>query len=372
MSVDESAVLIDASGTQSVCRINGSWTVRALRDRREVQRRARALQQAHGMAAWDLSRVTALDSVGALMLWQAWGNRLPDGAILPEKAAAMFAMLEQNPVEEPPPVPRESFAAVRRLGDTLYILGEHGRDLAILLGQLLLDIVAFLKQPLRGPWREISAQVYHIGARALPITALVGFLIGVVLSYLSAQQLQLFGASVYIVDLLGISIVRELGPVLAAILVAGRSGSAITAQIGVMRVTQELDAMQVMGISHGQRLVLPRVLALCLAMPLVTLWTDVLALTGGMLVSAVDLDLSPMWFFLSLQDVIRPANFWIGIGKGVLFGALIALIACHFGLRVQPNTESLGQGTTASVVTSITAVILADAVCAVVFSEVGW
>lgn len=372
MSVDESAVLIDESGSQPVCRINGAWTVRVLRNRREQQRRARALRQAESSTAWDLSGVTALDSVGALMLWRAWGRRLPDNATLPDVAADVFAMLEQNPAEEPPTVPRESFAGIRRVGDTLYVVGGHSRDLAVLLGQLLLDAFAFLKQPLRGPWREISAQIYHTGARALPITALVGFLIGVVLSYLSAQQLQLFGASVYIVDLLGISIVRELGPVLAAILVAGRSGSAITAQIGVMRVTQELDAMNVMGISHGQRLVLPRVLALCLAMPLVTLWTDVMALTGGMLVAAVDLDLSPMWFLLSLQDVIQPANFWIGIGKGVLFGALIALIACHFGLRVQPNTESLGQGTTSSVVTSITAVILADAVCAVLFSEVGW
>src|SRR5690606_21610071 len=134
---------------------------------------------------------------------------------------------------------------------------------------------------------------------------------------------------------------------------AGRSGSAMTAQIGVMRVTQELDAMSVMGISHSQRLVLPRVLALLVAMPLVTLWTDVMALAGGMLVAAMHLDLSPSWFISSLQEVITPVNFWIGFGKGALFGALIALVACHFGLRIKPNTESLGQGTTASVVTSI-------------------
>src|SRR5690606_18884592 len=315
MSVDESAVLIDESGSQPVCRINGAWTVGALRNRREQQRRARALQQVEGSAAWDLSGVTALDSVGALMLWQAWGNRLPDGTTLPEVAADVFAMLQQNPVKELPPVPRESFAGIRRVGDTLHTLGEHSRDLAVLLGQLLLDTVALLKQPLRGPWREISAQVYHTGARALPITALVGFLIGVVLSYLSAQQLQLFGASVYIVDLLGISIVRELGPVLAAILVAGRSGSAITAQIGVMRVTQELDAMHVMGISPGQRLVLPRVGARSISLPLVVLWTDFNALLGGALVAAFALDLSPVWFALSLREVITLTNFWIGLGK---------------------------------------------------------
>lgn len=130
--------------------------------------------------------------------------------------------------------------------------------------------------------------------------------------------------------------------------------------------------MQVMGISHGQRLVLPRVIALALAMPLVVLWTDLMALAGGMVVAAVHLDLSPAWFVLSLRDAVTLGNFWIGLGKGVLFGALIALIACYYGLKVEPNTESLGQGTTASVVMSITSVILVDAICAVVFSEVGW
>jgi len=369
---DETVVVIEVTGEPEVCRVKGRWTVRELRDRREVAQRQRLLASARRAQHWDLREIGALDSVGALLLWRAWGQTLPASVRMSETAGEVFALLEQNPVMPIPAEKRESLHWLRQIGDALHAMTVHGRELAILLGQLIIDVFRFLRQPGRGPWREISAQVYHAGARALPITALVGFLIGIVLSYLSAQQLQLFGASVYIVNLLGVSIVRELGPVLAAILVAGRSGSAMTAQIGVMRVTQELDAMSVMGISHGQRLVLPRVLALFIAMPLVTLWTDVMALTGGMLVAALHLDLSPSWFVTSLQDVITPVNFWIGLGKGALFGALIALIACHFGLRIKPNTESLGQGTTASVVTSITAVILADAVCAIVFSEVGW
>ncbi|MNR08802.1 putative phospholipid ABC transporter permease protein MlaE [compost metagenome] len=213
--------------------------------------------------------------------------------------------------------------------------------------------------------------MYRTGAQALGITALVGFLIGVVLSYLSAQQLQMIGADRFIVRLLGVSIVRELGPVLAAILVAGRSGSAITAQIGVMRVTQELDAMLVMGISHGQRLILPRVVALAVTMPLLVLWTSAMALLGGMLAAQAQLGVSAQWFLQSLPDAISLTNYWIGMMKGVTFGILIALIACHFGLRIQPNTESLGRGTTTSVVTSITGVILLDAVYAVIFSSVG-
>jgi phospholipid/cholesterol/gamma-HCH transport system permease protein len=167
-------------------------------------------------------------------------------------------------------------------------------------------------------------------------------------------------------------VIRELGPLLAAILVAGRSGSSITAQLGVMRVTEELDAMLVMGISHGFRLIMPKVLALALAMPLLVIWTDAMALIGGMVSAKVELGLSPSYFIQKLPDAVPLANYMIGLGKGVVFGILIALVACHFGLRIKPNTESLGHGTTTSVVTAITVVILADAVFAIVFSGVGF
>ena len=205
----------------------------------------------------------------------------------------------------------------------------------------------------------------------MPITALVGFLIGVVLAYLISQQLKQFGADAYIVNILGISLIRELGPVLAAILIAGRSGSAITAQIGVMRVTEELDAMRVMGIPRGFRLVMPRALALAVAMPLISVWTTIAALLGGMLASYVAMDVTPAFFLNALPAAVEVANLTLATTKSVVFGLLIALVGCHYGLRVKPNTESLGQGTTASVVTSITVVILVDALFAVLFKNVG-
>ena len=158
---------------------------------------------------------------------------------------------------------------------------------------------------------------------------------------------------------------------LAAILIAGRSGSAITAQIGVMRVTEELDAMRVMGIPHGFRLVMPRALALALAMPLISVWTTLAALLGGMLAADIALGITPRFFINALPAAVQLANLGLAVGKTVVFGVLIALVGCHFGLRVKPNTESLGQGTTASVVTSITLVILVDAVFAIVFKDVG-
>jgi phospholipid/cholesterol/gamma-HCH transport system permease protein len=240
-----------------------------------------------------------------------------------------------------------------------------------LLGQLLLDIVRLVRAPREGPWRDVTGHIYHIGSTALPITALVGFLIGLVLAYLTSQQLKQFGADAFIVNILGLSLIRELGPMLAAILVAGRSGSAITAQIGVMRVTEELDAMRVMGISLGFRLVMPRAFALALVMPLIAVWTTLAALGGGMLAADLSMGLSPTFFLNNLPRAVQAANLTLAMGKSVVFGLLIALIGCHYGLRVKPNTESLGQGTTASVVTSITVVILVDALFAVVFKNVG-
>jgi len=205
----------------------------------------------------------------------------------------------------------------------------------------------------------------------LPITALVGFLIGVVLAYLISRQLLQFGADAFVVNILGVSLIRELGPLLAAILIAGRSGSSITAQIGVMRVTEELDAMRVLGIARGFRLVLPRALALALVMPLISIWTTAWSLLGGMLTADLSMNVSLAFFANALPGAVQASNLVLATAKSAVFGLLIALIACHYGLRVKPNTESLGQGTTASVVTSITVVILVDALFAVLFRNVG-
>jgi len=356
-----------------VCRLAGDWSVQTLAARGEIRARRRALDAAQANAGlrWDLTGVRRLDAVGAHLLWRAWGARLPERVRLHAAQRDIFASLARMSIEPPRPAPRDPLAWLAKLGAGVLDGAQHGRALLLLLGQLVLDAATVLARPRLAPWREISAQVYHTGAQALGITALVGFLIGIVLSYLSAQQLQVFGAGQFIVTLLGVSIVRELGPVLAAILVAGRSGSAITAQIGVMRVTEELDAMRVMGLSLGQRLILPRVAALALAMPLLVLWTDAMALAGGMLAAYAQLGLTPSWFLQQLPDAITINNYWITLGKGLAFGVLVALVACHFGLRIEPNTESLGRGTTASVVTSITGVILVDALFAIIFSQVG-
>ena len=206
-----------------------------------------------------------------------------------------------------------------------------------LLGQLLLDVHGLAACARRGPWRDVSGHLYRIGATALPITALVGFLIGVVLAYLMAQQLRQFGADAFIVNMLGLAVIRELGPVLAAILIAGRSGSAITAQIGVMRVTEELDAMRVMGIAQGYRLVLPRAMAMAHRHAPDPVWTTLAALLGGMLAADLVLGVTPAYFFATLPDAVEIANLWAGAGQ--VGGVRTADCADRLPLRLARQTQ---------------------------------
>lgn len=315
----------------------------------------------------DLRQVGSLDRSGAAFLWRRFTRGKVHQWLLRSEHERLFEELSSL---EAIPSPRHGALPVFSLAGALKFR-DHLLGVVNLLGQLLLDCFFLARHPSRIPWREISANLYKTGAQALGITALVGFLIGVVLAYLLARQLRAVGADIYIINLLGISIIRELGPVLAAVLVAGRSGSSMTAQLGVMRVTQELDALSVLGISHTLRLVLPKILALTVALPVLILWTDAIALLGGMIAAKAQLDLSYASFLEGLPAVVPIANFWLGLAKGAVFGAMIGLIACHFGLRVLPNTESLGHGTTSSVVTSITMVIIVDAVFAILFSGVG-
>jgi phospholipid/cholesterol/gamma-HCH transport system permease protein len=349
----------------------GRWTAADLAAPAHWAAVQASLQVHSATTVWDVRQVLRLDHTGAQLLWNGWGHQWPQQVLaLP----AQHAMLERvaRLTEAPPPPQATSFWSwFLHLGAWVYAVAGQMLDAVRLLGQLLLDVGRLLRKPAKGPWRDISGHLYRIGATALPITALVGFLIGVVLAYLMSQQLRQFGADAFIVNILGISLIRELGPVLAAILIAGRSGSAITAQIGVMRVTEELDAMRVMGIAQGYRLVMPRALAMALAMPLLSVWTTVAALLGGMLASDLAMGLTPAYFLSALPKAVQLSNLWLAMGKSVVFGLMIALIGCHYGLRVQPNTQSLGQGTTASVVTSITMVILVDALFAVVFKDIG-
>jgi len=377
MQIDNAPILTiqkSASGAGQSVMASGVWQVHALTASgklKGINRSLAALKKA-GTLEWDLTEVDSIDHIGAQMFWNAWGKKRPAQLKLDPRQEELFARIEQSSQKTMPRQRTSALNWIIVLGQGLLTFFEHLHSFIELIGRLVQDLGRLVRRPNTGPWREISANIYHSGFQALGITALVGFLIGVVLSYLSAQQLRQFGGDVYLVDILGMAVIRELGPLLAAILVAGRSGSSITAQLGVMRVNEELDAMLVMGISHGYRLIMPKVIALGIAMPLLVVWTDAMALLGGAASAKIELGLSFRYFLQKLPDAVPLVNYTIGLLKGMTFGMLIALVSCHFGLRIKPNTESLGRGTTTSVVTSITVVILADAVFAIIFSGVGF
>jgi phospholipid/cholesterol/gamma-HCH transport system permease protein len=349
--------------------LTGEWTLAALLPEL-AQLRAQLATRGLADRSWDLSGVERLDSAAAVLLWRTWDDRWPSELTVSELCRPTLERVAATPIENGS-LQASVRGVVERVGYLVLKAADNTRGLVIVYGQMLLDLLHLLRHPSEMPWKEVAANVYKAGALALPVTGLVGFLIGVTLSYLSALQLRNVGADLFIVNILGISIIRELGPVLVAVLVAGRSGSAMTAQIGVMRVTEEIDALSAMGISRSIRVVLPKLLALTVVMPLLVLWASAVALIGGMLSAMLQLDISPAYFIENLQRVVPVANLLIGLAKGMVFGFIIAWVACHFGLRVKPNTESLSSNTTTSVVTAITLVILVDAVFAITTRGIG-
>ncbi|HVY07823.1 MAG TPA: ABC transporter permease [Burkholderiales bacterium] len=360
-----------ASGERVVV-LSGDWTLKALRP--AAARVARALKSlaADSTLHWDLRAIEALDSAGALMIWRAWGGDRRGATTIKSEHAAILERVAEVPPVEARRWRLDLLAPLVLLGRRESQIFRHDIALVKLVGGLVLDAFYLVAHPREIPWKEISATIYKAGVMAMPVTALVGFLIGVVLSYLTADTLKAYGAGVYIVNLLGISIVRELGPLLVAILIAGRSGSAMTAQIGVMRVTEEIDALVTIGISPISRLIMPKVIGLAIVMPLVSLWAIGAALLGGAIAAKAQLGLSVVYFLGVLPKVVSPDNLWIAMVKALTFGMAIAMIASDFGLRTKPNTESVSSSITTAVVTSITIVILMDAVFAILFRDVGF
>jgi phospholipid/cholesterol/gamma-HCH transport system permease protein len=238
-------------------------------------------------------------------------------------------------------------------------------------GQITYGFFYLLKRPSSLRIKEIFFEINENAIKAFSIVALTSFLVGVVTAYQSSVQLKIYGANIFIVDMLGISIFRELAPLLTAIVIAGRSGSSFTAQIGAMKITEELDAMRTMGFDPIRFLVLPRIIALMIMMPLLIFVSDIAGLVGGMLVAKLDLSISVSLFLDRLNEVVVVKHFFVGIAKGPFFAFLIASIGIFRGMMVKDDTQSIGINTTKSVVEAIFAVIVCDAVFSIIFTNLG-
>ncbi len=370
MAVASFRVAQDSQGRQLI-QLIGQWSLRAPAN--NFAKLKKSLQPFFSDAStqWDLQEIEQLDAAGASTLLSGWGQKLNSNIALRPEHAALFEMLLSLTKSPAKKVAGNWLTPLHNLGKGVFHILHHLTDFIHLLGALLIEIAFVFRRPQDFPWREFSANIYKSGVNALPVTGLLGFMVGVVMGYLMSRQLHAFGADIYIVNILGLSIIRELGPVLMAVLIAGRSGSAMTAQIGVMRVTDEIDALTSMGISRTLRIVLPKVLGLAFVAPLLVLWTSGWTLIGGAFAANMELNISYRFFFDYLPLVVQPINLTLSLIKGLMFGFVVALVACHFGLRIKPNTESLSNSTTNSVVAAISGVILVNAWFAIVTREVG-
>jgi phospholipid/cholesterol/gamma-HCH transport system permease protein len=260
---------------------------------------------------------------------------------------------------------------VAEVGEASIRAFQEGRRLLSFYGQIVLALAAVAMRPTR--LRGISL-VHHLeqtGVNALPIVGLISFLIGVVLAYQGATQLRMFGADIFTIDLLAISVLREIGVLLTAIVVAGRSGSAFTAQLGTMQVNEEIDAMRTLGLDPVEVLVLPRLLALMIALPLLAFFANIMALLGGGVMAVVVLDIGPGQFVNRLDGVVTLTTFLVGMVKAPVFAFLIAMVGCYEGMNASGSAESVGRQTTRSVVIGIFLVIVSDALFSIVFATVG-
>ena len=319
----------------------------------------------------DGAGVTDLDTNGAWLLLAATGPRAGDAmpelrSFQPRHLAMLKLVMQHNAVTaERPKPPREGVLELAGRG-TLVIWG-HLIGLVNFIGHLFMELVALMAYPGRWRWRELGAQVNAVFVGAIPIVFGMLFLLGVVFAYLLGSQAQQYGANIFVVDGLLLAILREVSPVIVAVLVAGRTGAAITAQIGTMKVTEEIDAITTLGLSPLAVLVIPRVIALLLALPLLVFIGDIAGILGGMVVTQEQLDISFHMFVDRMIDVLLLKTLLVGVCKAPVFAIFIALIACRMGLSVTRDARSVGANTTSTVVQSLVAIIILNAIFAVMF-----
>jgi len=322
----------------------------------------------------DLSDVQKMDTVGAWLIHRTVRDR---GAKIVGASSDVAGLLEQvAEVDRPAQIrPEEKPGPLRILDELGWWVVDAGKTLVGLvgfLGAVLIGFAAIVRRPKRFRLNAVIQRFDLVGVRALGIIGLMSFLIGVVIGQQGAVQLQQFGAEVYTINLIGRITVRELGTLMTAIMVAGRSGSAFAAQLGTMKITEEIDAMRTIGVSPIEALVIPRMLAAIVMMPLLAFYAMVMSLLGGGIYVWVDLGIPPLTYIQRLQEVVPIRDLWVGIIKAPVFGVIIALAGCFQGMQVEGNTEEVGTRTTAAVVQAIFLVIVIDAVFAVFFSQIGW
>ncbi len=353
-------------------RVAGQWTTSVVD---QAERMIASIDWPTGTTVRvDGADITALDTGGACVLKRCLAELEDrDCAVelcnLSDRHRAVLALLGDVLEVAPPGPGRVSFLG--RVGQSAMAQLSEAYSLAAFIGEVCLVFLRIALQPTRLRWRSMFAHVETAGFDALPIIGLLSFLVGVVIAYQGGAQLRAYGANIFIVELITLTTVRELAPLLTAILVAGRTGSAFTAQLATMKVSEEVDALRAMGIDPIEILVIPRVLALIVALPLLTVFADAMGILGGMVMASTMLDVSMHEFAQRIPQAISLTSFMIGVGKAPVFAVVLAVVGCFQGLQASGGAETVGSRTTLSVVEGIFLVVVADAAFSVLFSWLG-
>lgn len=370
LSVTPSAA---ADPTSQGLALSGSWTARGI----GTGEPGLALPSGGAESALviDGSRVEALDTAGAWILHKLLRRLRDEGSTVemqglrPDFAKLLEVVAQQaTDVTDAPPPAAASSSKLEDLGRNAAAAWEQTVALLSFVGETASALAANIAHPQRIRWRPILYNIRSAGFDALPIVGLLSFLLGIVVAYQGADQLRQYGANIFVADLVGLSMLREFAPLITAIIIAGRSGSAYAAQIGTMAVTEEIDAMRTLGIAPLDLLVLPKILALLVAVPLLTVFADVLGVFGGMIMAQAQLGVGFGDFLDRFVKAVSVTALMIGIGKAPVFAFIIAVVGCFQGFRTKGGADSVGRQTTRSVVQSIFLVIVADALFSVAFS----
>jgi phospholipid/cholesterol/gamma-HCH transport system permease protein len=352
----------------SVYRVAGALTItRAATTQREIDALPDPL-------TIDLSEIDRMDTVGAWIVYRTVRDR---GAKVIGASRDEVSLLKQvgefdAPTRVTPDEGGGFKRGLRELGEWVAETGETLVGLLGFFGATLIGFASVVRRPRRFRVNAVVTRFDVVGVRALGIIGLMSFLIGIVVAQQGSVQLAQFGAEIYTINLIGRITVRELGTLMTAIMVAGRSGSAFAAQLGTMKITEEIDAMRTIGVSPIEALVLPRIISAVVMMPLLAFWAMLMALIGGGVFVWLSLEIPPITYVQHLNEVIPITDLWVGLIKAPVFGFIIALAGCFQGMLVQGNSEEVGSRTTTAVVQSIFLVIVLDAVFAVFFSFIGW
>jgi len=345
---------------------NGEWTLKSLSKIRKELNQISPVKQ----IIWDLSNISDFDSAGILLFMEYYELFSKQNSVevrgYTQNQKDMYDLLKKSSHE---PETKKGKNFLEKIGQNTLEIYTDIKDFITFLGELFSTFLHTLFHPGDIRLKEVVYHIQKSGFNALIIIGLTSFLVGMVIAYQGSVQLAKFGADIFIVDTVAISIVRELGPLITAIVIAGRSGSAYTAEIGAMKITEEIAAMRTMGFDPYSFLVLPRIFALMIALPLLIFFSDIMGIFGGMVASGMQLNISFMQFIDRLYEVLEVKHYILGMIKGPVFAFIIAAVGCFRGLQVSDNTESIGLHTTASVVNSIFLVIAFDALFSVIYTE---